>query len=111
MNEYPIGIYYLYHFYRFSAEIKNYLLTNKNLYAWLNPGYPEDISFFKDGYCWLYSVAHEDLCDIYCENEKEYEYLKSIGIQFWDDEFVPIIKDNYYYKNYIGSIGNEKDEK
>lgn len=81
-NDYPSNLYYLYHFYHFSDEMKNYLLTNKNLYAWLNPNYPEDISFFKDGYCLLYSVAHENLCNIYCENEKEYKYLKLIGVNF-----------------------------
>ena len=87
-------------FFKMSLRTTKYLLNNKNLYAWLNPDYPEDISFFKDGYCWLYSIAHENLCDIYCESKEEYEYLKSIGIEFWNDEFVPISEDEIYYENY-----------
>ncbi len=67
---------------------------------WLNPNFPEDIAFFRNGYCWLYSVAHEEICDIYCENEEEYEYLKLIGIEFVDDEFVPTPKAELYYEEY-----------
>lgn len=92
--------YYRLHFYKINENLKEYLLSNKNLYAWLNPKYPEDISFFKNGYCWLYSVTHEKICNIYCENEQEYEYLKSIGIKFVDNEFKPIPKDKLYYEKY-----------
>lgn len=68
------------YFYKFSDELKDYLLSNRDLYKWLNPKYPEDIAFFKDGICWLYSVAHEEICDIYVDNEDEYSYLKKIGL-------------------------------
>ncbi len=95
-NDDRIGVY----FYRFSAEVKRFLLTNDDLYNWLNPEHPEDISLFKDGYCWLYSVAHEEMCDIYCRNEEEYEYLKSIGIEFYEDKFVPTPKEKLYYEDY-----------
>lgn len=87
-------------FYKTSKEVKDYLLTNKNLYNWLNPKYPEDISFFKDGKCWANSVAHEESCFICCEDEFEYEYLKSIGINFYSDEFDPISDSELYYENY-----------
>lgn len=80
--------------------VKDYILTNRNLYQWLNPKYPEDISFFKNGYCWLYSVVHEEMCEIYCDNIKEYEYLKSLGIKFVEEKFVPTPKENLYYENY-----------
>lgn len=87
-------------FYRTTQQLENYILSKQCLYDWLNPMYPEDISLFKNGYCWLYSVAHEEICDIYCENEEEYEYLKSIGIEFVDDEFVPTPKEELYYEEY-----------
>ena len=45
-------------FYKFDEDLVDFLLKNDNLYNWLNPDFPEDIAFFKDGYCWLYSVAH-----------------------------------------------------
>lgn len=88
-------------FYKTDEEVEKYILTNKSLYNWLEPKYPEDISFFKDGYCWLYSVAHEDLCEIYCDSSKEYEYLKSIGIDFWKNEYIPVSKKELYYENYF----------
>lgn len=87
-------------FYKTNKELEEYVLSNSNLYSWLNPDYPEDISFFKNGYCWLYSVAHEEMCDIYCENEEEYNYLKSIGIEFMDDKFIEISNNELYFENY-----------
>lgn len=87
-------------FLKTNQPVEEYILTNKNLYQWLNPKYPEDISFFRNGYCWLYSVAHEEMCEIYCDSEEEYEYLKSIGIEFENDKFIPISKEELYYENY-----------
>ena len=74
--------------------------ANKNLYNWLNPNYPEDVAFFKDGYCWLYSVAHEDICDIYCTDEAEYDTLKEIGIEFYENKFEPTAKGQLYFEQY-----------
>lgn len=99
-NNSVFNVYYITHFYRLGNELKEYLLSNKNLYNWLEPKYPEDICFYKNGYCWLYSVTHEEICDIYCENEEEYEYLKSIGIEFVEDKFVPTPKEELYYEEY-----------
>lgn len=87
-------------FLKTTPELKEYILENHDLYAWLNPKYPEDISFFKDRYCWLYSIAHEELCFIYCKDEEEYEYLKSIGIEFVEDKFVPTPYEELYYEDY-----------
>jgi len=88
------------YFYKTTSKIKQYLLTQRNLYRWLNPDYPEDLAFFKNGYCWLYSVAHEEICEIYVQNEKEYEYLKSIGISFAEDHYIPTKKEELYYEEY-----------
>lgn len=84
------------HFYKISETLKKYLLSNCDLYKWLNPAYPEDIAFFKDNVCWLSSVTHEKLCDICVENEKEYDYLKSIGIEFLETSFRKAIKKEIY---------------
>lgn len=82
-------------------EIKEEVLSKKHLYtSWLFPNSVENICFFKNGCCWLYSVAHEKLCDIFCKNEEEYEYLKSIGIEFFEENFSPTPKDELYYEEY-----------
>ncbi len=76
------------------------LLNKKSIYDWCFLTSLEDLCFYKNGYCWLYSVAHEEICDIFCENEEEYEYLKSIGIKFVDDKFVPTPKEQLIYEEY-----------
>lgn len=88
---------------RLANEIKAELINKNSIYDWCFPMALEDLCFFKDGYCWLYSVAHEEILDIYCENEEEYNYLKSIGIEFEEDHFIPISekeKKDLYYKNF-----------
>ena len=87
-------------FYKFDEDLVEFLLKNDNLYNWLNPDFPEDIAFFKDGYCWLYSVAHEDICDIYCKDRKEYEELKAIGIEFYEKDFEVMPKEKLYFEKY-----------
>ena len=87
-------------FYKFDDDLVSFLLKKNNLYDWLNPNSPEDIAFFKNGYCWLYSVAHEDICDIYCKNRKEYEELKKIGLEFYENDFEETPKDKLYFEDY-----------
>lgn len=87
-------------FLKLNDDIKFYLQSNDNLYKWLNPNFPEDISFFRNGYCWLYSVAHEEKCYIYCSNKKEYDYLKLIGVEFYENKYIPTLKKELYYEEY-----------
>lgn len=88
-------------FFRPSKEIKEYLLSNKNIYTWLNPKYPEDVAFFKDGYCWFYSVTHEEFCFIYCDTKEEYEYIRSMGIKPMDEENIFFNNCELYYEDYL----------
>ena len=88
-------IYYLI----LNDELKSEILSKKSLYDWHYPNSLEDICFFKDGYCFLETVAHEGLCFIYCDNEAEYEYLKSIGIKFFDKEFKPTKMEKWQYSD------------
>ncbi len=92
-------IYYI----KMTKEIQEEMLKKQSLFDWIFPTSLEDLCFFKDGYCWLYSVAHEEILDIYCENEEEYNYLKSIGVEFVEDHFIPISekeKEALYNKNF-----------
>ena len=87
-------------FFKVDKNAEEYLLSNKDLYSWLNPKYPEDIAFFNKGYCWMYSVTHEEYCNIACENEEEYNYLKSIGIKFVEKSFEKTPVDELYFEKY-----------
>lgn len=88
------------YYFQLNDSLKKELLNKKSIYDWCFPTSLEDLCFYKNGYSWLYSVAHEEMCFIYCENEEEYEYLKSIGIEFVDDEFVPTPREKLYYEEY-----------
>ena len=80
--------------FRFDDKIKEELMHQKSIYDWVFPNV-EDLCIYNNGYCWLNSVAHEEICDIYCETIEEYEYLKSIGIKFVEDNYVPISEENF----------------
>lgn len=86
-------------FLKTNEKVKNYLLSNKNMYNWLHPYYPEDLSFFKNGYCWLSTVSHEQECFINC-NEKEFVELKEIGLIPIDKKSIKIEKSDVYYEKY-----------
>lgn len=71
------------YYFKLNDESKSILFSKKNIYDWVSPLSLEDLCIYKDDSMWLYSVAHENICDIVCENNDEYEYLKSIGVEFW----------------------------
>ncbi len=84
---------------KLTDSIKSELVNKKSLYDWHYPNSLEDICFFKDGYCFLETISHESLCFIYCDNNEEYEYLKSIGIKFFEKEFKPTKMDKWKYSD------------
>ena len=85
--------------FRLNDELRREILSKKSLYDWRFPNSLEDICFFKDGYCFLETITHENLCFIYCDNKEEYEYLKSIGVKFFDKEFKPTKMDKWKYSD------------
>lgn len=93
--------YYTIYYLKLDSSLRKDILERESLYGgWCFPNSVEDISFFKNKCCWLYSVSHENLCEIYCDNEEEYNYLKSIGVEFFEDKFVPARKETLYYGKY-----------
>lgn len=68
--------------YRLSEEVKEYVLSADDIFSWIYPNRPEDISFFSNGECWLSTTAHEELCDIF-DHESEMKFLlDSLGIEY-----------------------------
>lgn len=54
-----------YRLYRCDEHSLPILARAKRLFGWLNPDFPEDISFhLPTGECWLNSVAHEAMCRV-----------------------------------------------
>lgn len=70
------------YFMKFNNEIKKELLSKNSIFDWSKPLSIEDVGFYKEDKYWLSSISHEEQCYIYYTNEKEHNYLKSIGIKF-----------------------------
>lgn len=68
--------------YRICKEVKPYLLEPKGLFNWRDPYFPEDLSFFKDGYSWFHTVAHDGYGIMYTESDDDIEKLKEMDIEF-----------------------------
>lgn len=70
--------YYL----KIDSFLENELLKNRALYKWDFPDLPSNMCFYKNDILWLETIAHEEICRIYTEDEEEIKYLKSIGLDF-----------------------------
>ncbi len=69
-----------------TENLKQEILSKNSIYDWCFPLSIENIEFYKKENCRLLSVAHENILDIFCENEEEYEFLESLGIKFEDKD-------------------------
>jgi len=83
-----------------NSKTSKMLYEKDSILSWCYPESLEDICFLRKGCYWLESVAHEELCFINCESEEEYKYLKSIGISFTEDHYIPTKKEELYYEEY-----------
>lgn len=81
-------------FYRICLEVEKFLLESvDSLYAFDPPYLPEDIAFYKDGYCWFYTVTHEERCEMDIENIEECNYIENMGIKIEKYEINEKLKD------------------
>lgn len=68
-------------FYKICPEVEKFLLERNSLYAFEPPYLPEDIAFYNDGYCWFYTISHEEIGTMDIENKEDREYIKKIGVE------------------------------
>lgn len=68
------------YYYKISNEVEKMLINQRRLYNMLFPDFPEDIRFFKDNNLWIETISHEEIGIINIDDEKEYNYLKSMGL-------------------------------
>lgn len=66
-----------------SPAIKNVLNKVDNLYEWDYPKYPMDLCFYKNGYAWFSSSAHENCNWLYLEEHDRdtIRKLTNIGLK------------------------------
>lgn len=85
-------------FYKICPEVEKFLLERNSLYAFEPPYLPEDIAFYKDGYCWFYTISHEKIGTMDIENKEDREYIKKIGIETQEYEINE--KDERLFKKF-----------
>lgn len=61
-----------------SLEVKEYLLSQKSLYAWGRNGVPGDISFFRNNHCWLASCSLEEFGWISLDEEPQLSFMQCL---------------------------------
>lgn len=77
-----------------NPKTQDFLLKQNNICDDLKDIPLIDLSFYKDESCFLRirtlskADSDENFCYIICESEDEYEYLKSIGVEFYDKQYV-----------------------
>ncbi len=78
------------YFIKLNDALKKELFEKNSFFDWQFPETLERVSFYKEGKCLLESYSHDLNCVlIYLEDEKEYKYLKSLGVRFYEKKFVP----------------------
>ena len=83
-----------------TVDLINDILSRNSFNDWNFPFSVEDIALFKNKQCLLCSETHENMWDIYCKDENEYKYFKSIGIKFNDPIYILEGKKGLPYDNY-----------
>lgn len=77
------------YFLKITPEITRILLKEEGLKSWRTPYLPQDFIFINNNAIRMITISHEEMCDIYCDNEQEYKILKNMGIKFYD-EYNPV---------------------
>lgn|GEM_PF-2912687 len=97
---------YLYTLYEVSNEVKDILLTVDNLYEWNYDKYPMDLCFFKDGYSFFYSSAHEHFAVLCTSDKAMLSELTKMGlkIEYLDEK---LERDVFY--DQVAEIGLKKE--
>lgn len=67
------------------TQTRDFLLSADSIFSWRYPLFPEDVCFFREGKCWLRTVAHEKLLFAKNISETEAEQLENCGIKFFSD--------------------------
>ena len=54
--------------YALTAQVKEFILSVDGIFNWQAGVNPEDVAFFKNGFCWFYTIVHESSL---CMNDHE----------------------------------------
>ena len=99
------GQIYLMTMYRTDMAAETTLLRVKSIWEWDYPKYPMDLAFFKDGYAWFESTAHEGINLIHIKDQSTSDDLEKLGIVLTPIEF----KSELFYDR-DSLLANKKQE-
>ncbi len=89
------GHIYCIHMYRAESKAIEGLSQASCIFDWDYPTRPMDLCFFKDGFSWFASCAHERYAVLYLNEKETDEELRHLGV---DLEFYgEASKDNLFY--------------
>lgn len=66
--------------YRCGEGAADILKSVDNLYAWNYPAFPMDLAFYRDGYAWFASCAHEWLMWLYTNDALAVAEMSALGL-------------------------------
>lgn len=67
-----------------SDTLKSYIKNKKDITKWNYPECVENIGFYKNGRCVFESCSHEDLFQLYINNEHDIDCLVKAGVRIID---------------------------
>lgn len=70
--------------YKSVAGVEKILTKVEDIFDWDYPLYPMDLCFYKDGYAWFASSAHEHFAYFYINDKQTYCDLIDLGIDLSD---------------------------
>ncbi|NLP27663.1 MAG: hypothetical protein GX370_02615 [Clostridia bacterium] len=76
------------------------MLEPKGVFNWKYPYFPDDLCFFKDGYCWFSTVAHEGYAYVFVSCIQDVEMFRSIGIIF-DVSECDMTNEELFFEEYM----------
>ena len=70
-------------FYKADVEAYESLTIVDNIFDWYYPNAPMDLCFYRNGFCWYESAAHEGEAYLYVDDLDEIYEIEKIGLNTW----------------------------
>lgn len=100
-------VYHIKYSFKLSQELKKWALeAAHSIEEFGFPNNPDEVMLFQNGYCKMLIKGCTSSCSIYIDDKEEYEYLRSIGISFWEEELE--IDEDKEWRSYDSIIQAQK---
>lgn len=73
--------------YKYNKEVAEILKNVVPFFEWRCPNFPEDLNFFSNGKLYLETVAHERDAWLEDTSDETIDFIDSLGINYWVDDY------------------------